>query len=315
MHRIRRNDGMRTMNLGVSDLKVPVVGLGCRRLSGLSLHQANQYLNICLEEGVNFFDHADIYGGGQCEELFGKALPMHADARERIILQSKCGIVPRVMYDFSRAHILSSVEGILRRLGTEYLDVLLLHRPDALMEPEEVAAAFDELYTSGKVRHFGVSNQRPYQMALLQKYVKQPLIANQLQLSLPVSNMIAAGLEANMTSDGAFDRDGGVLDYCRLHQITIQAWSPYQMKEWQGPFIDNPRYEKLNALMAELAEKYGTGKTGIATAWLLRHPAGIQVLPGTMNADRLRQAARASHITLTRPEWYQLYLAAGHILP
>ena len=306
---------MKTMNLGVSDLQVPVVGLGCMRLSGLSQQEANRYLNICLEEGVNFFDHADIYGGGKCEELFGKALPLNADTREKIILQSKCGIVPGVMFDFSKAHILSAVEGILRRLGTEYLDVLLLHRPDALMEPEEVAAAFDELYTSGKVRHFGVSNQRPYQMALLQKYVKQPLIANQLQLSIPVSNMIAAGLEANTTSDGAFDRDGGVLDYCRLNKITIQAWSPYQMKEWKGPFIDSPQYEKLNALMAELAEKYGTGKTGIATAWILRHPAGIQVLPGTMNADRLRQAARAADITLTRQEWYQLYLAAGHILP
>lgn len=306
---------MKMMKLGASDLQVPVIGLGCMRLSGLSEGEANRYLNTCLDLGVNFFDHADIYGGGKCEELFAKALPMNADIREKIILQSKCGIVPGVMFDFSKEHILAAVDGILKRLNTEYLDALLLHRPDALMEPEEVAEAFDILEKQGKVRHFGVSNQRPYQMALLQKYVKQPLIANQLQLSIPVSNMIAAGLEANMTSDGAIDRDGGILDYCRLHQITIQAWSPYQQKEWKGTFIDNPEYEKLNKLMEEIGEKYGLGKTGVATAWLLRHPAGIQVLPGTMNADRMRDIVKAADITLTRPEWYQLYLAAGHILP
>ena len=306
---------MKTMNLGPTSLQVPAVALGCMRLTNLDEKQAAHYLNTCLELGINFFDHADIYGGGRCEELFAKALPMNADTREKIILQSKCGIVPGVMFDFSKEHILSSVDGILKRLNTEYLDVLLLHRPDTLMEPEEVAAAFDTLEQQGKVRYFGVSNQRPLQMELMKKCVKQPLVANQLQLSLPVSNMMASGLEANMTSDGAIDRDGSVLEYSRLHDITIQAWSPYQMKDWQGTFIDNPQYEKLNHLMAELGEKYGLGKTGIATAWLLRHPAGIQVIAGTMNEDRIRDIAAAAEITLTRPEWYQLYLAAGHILP
>ncbi|MBE5786099.1 MAG: aldo/keto reductase family oxidoreductase [Clostridiales bacterium] len=306
---------MKTMRLGCSTLEVPVIGLGCMRLTGLSRQEAHQYLNTCLDLGVNFFDHADIYGGGQCEELFAQALPMHADAREKIILQSKCGIVPGVMFDQSKEHILASVDGILKRLNTEYLDVLLLHRPDALVEPEEVAAAFDQLQATGKVRHFGVSNQRPARIALLQKYVRQPLLANQMQLSIPVSNMIAAGLEANMTSDGAIDRDGDVLDYCQLHNITIQAWSPYQQKEWKGTFIDNPEYAALNQAMAEIGEEYGLGKTGVATAWLLRHPAGIQVLPGTMNADRMKDIVRAAEVTLTRPEWYRLYLAAGHILP
>lgn len=306
---------MKTMNLGPTSLQVPVVALGCMRLTNLDEKQAEHYLNTCLELGINFFDHADIYGGGRCEELFAKALPMTGANREKIILQSKCGIVPGVMFDFSKEHILSSVDGILKRLNTEYLDVLLLHRPDTLMEPEEVAAAFDTLEQQGKVRYFGVSNQRPMQMELMKKCVKQPLVANQLQLSLPVSNMMASGLEANMTSDGAIDRDGSVLEYSRLHDITIQAWSPYQMKDWQGTFIDNPLYEKLNHLMAELGEKYGLGKTGIATAWLLRHPAGIQVIAGTMNESRIRDIAAAAEITLTRPEWYQLYLAAGHILP
>lgn len=306
---------MRSMSLGTSALQVPVVGLGCMRLGELSDREAEKYLRICLDAGVNFFDHADIYGRGECEKRFAKALPMNADTREKIILQSKCGIVSGKMFDFSCAHILSSVDGILSRLDTEYLDVLLLHRPDALMEPEEVAAAFDTLKKSGKVRHFGVSNQNPYQMELLKQTVRQPLIANQLQLSLPVSNMIAQGIEVNMESEGATNRDGGVLDYCRLNRITVQAWSPYQMKNWQGTFIDNPAYEKLNLLLSQLGEKYGLGKTGVATAWLLRHPAHIQVLPGTMNEGRLRDAAAAADVTLSREEWYQLYLAAGHILP
>ena len=219
------------------------------------------------------------------------------------------------MYDCSKEHIISSVEGILRRLDTEYLDVLLIHRPDALAEPEEIAEAFECLESSGKVRHFGVSNHRPMRIELLKKFVKQELLVNQLQLSIPVSGMIASGMEANMTSDGAVDRDGEVLDYCRLNGMTIQAWSPFQMADWQGPFIGSERYEKLNAVMDELAEKYGVGKTGIATAWILRHPAKIQVIAGTMNTARLDDIAAACDVELTREEWYRLYLAAGHILP
>ncbi len=306
---------MKMIKLGSSELSVSPIALGCMRLTELTESEAGKYLNSCIEKGINFFDHADIYGGGSCEELFARALPLIPSVREKIIIQSKCSIVPGVMYDCSKEHILSSVDGILQRLGTEYLDILLLHRPDALIEPEEIAEAFDILEASGKVRHFGVSNHRPMQIELLKKFVRQPIQANQMQLSIPFAPMISAGLEANMTSDGAVDRDGGVLDYCRLKDITIQVWSPFQMADWQGTFIGNPRYVELNRVMDELGEKYGLGATGVATAWLLRHPARMQVIVGTTNSQRLDDIAAAGSVSLTREEWYRLYLAAGHILP
>jgi len=306
---------MKTIKLGSSELNVSPIALGCMRLTELDRGEANKYLNTCIEMGINFFDHADIYGGGSCEELFARALPLTPSMRENTIIQSKCSIVPGVMYDCSKEHIISSVDGILKRLGTEYLDVLLLHRPDALIDPEEVAGAFDILEASGKVRHFGVSNHRPMQIELLKKFVRHPILANQMQLSIPFAPMISAGMEANMTSEGAVDRDGGILDYCRLKDITIQVWSPFQMADWQGTFIGSSRYAELNQVMEELGEKYGLGPTGVATAWLLRHPARMQVVVGTMNAQRLDDIVAASDISLTREEWYRLYLAAGHILP
>lgn len=306
---------MRKIKLGNSSLEVPVIALGCMRLTELDAAQAEVYLKGCIEKGMNFFDHADIYGGGACEELFAKAFSLTASEREKVIIQSKCSIVPGVMYDCSKEHIINSAEGILKRLNTEYLDVLLIHRPDALIEPEEVAEAFDKLQNDGKVRYFGVSNHRPMQIELLKKYIKQELLVNQLQLSIPFSGMISSGMEANMTTEGAVDRDGDVLNYCRLNDMTIQAWSPFQMANWQGTFIGSERYSELNAVMDELGKKYGVGKTGIATAWILRHPARIQMIAGTMNSERLDDIIAASDITLTREEWYRLYLAAGHILP
>lgn len=306
---------MKKIRLGTSELEVPSIALGCMRLTELDDNAAGAYLKSCVEMGLNFFDHADIYGGGACEEMFARVMPMNADEREKVIIQSKCSIVPGVMYDCSKEHIISSAEAILKRLNTEYLDVLLIHRPDALVDPEEVAQAFDILESSGKVRYFGVSNHRPMQIELLKKYVKQDLIVNQLQFSIPFSSMISAGMEVNMTTDGAVDRDGSVLDYCRLNDITIQAWSPFQMANWQGTFIGSDRYEELNRVMDELSEKYGVGRTGIATAWILRHPANVQMIAGTMNSKRLADIVAASDITLTRQEWYRLYLAAGHILP
>ncbi len=306
---------MKTIKLGKSNLHVPAIALGCMRLTELDDVQAESYLRSCIEKGLNFFDHADIYGGGKCEEMFARVLPLTPSQRESIIIQSKCSIVPGVMYDCSKEHIVSSVDKILKRLNIEYLDILLLHRPDALVEPEEVAKAFDELESAGKVRNFGVSNHRPMQIELLKKYVKQDIIVDQLQFSIPFSSMVASGMEVNMTTDGAVDRDGSVLDYCRLNDITIQAWSPFQMANWQGTFIGSDRYEELNKVMDELCEKYNVGKTGIATAWILRHPANIQMIAGTMNSSRLDDIIAASDITLTREEWYRLYLAAGHILP
>lgn len=306
---------MKKIPLSTTKKEIPAIGAGCMRIDSLSLDALCQYIDTYMESGINFFDHADIYGGGRCEELFGKAFLKTGIKREDVIIQSKCGIVPGIMYDFSKEYILQSVDSILQRLQMDYLDILLLHRPDALMEPEEVAAAFDILETSGKVLHFGVSNQRPMQIELLQKYAKQKLMINQLQFSIPVSNMIASGMEVNMQTDGAIDRDGSILDYCRLHDITIQTWSPFQYGFFEGVFIGSDKYPKLNALLEKLAEKYNVTPTTIASAWILRHPAKMQLISGSTSPKRIKEIAAASDITLTREEWYQLYLAAGHILP
>lgn len=306
---------MKEIVLGITGKKMPAIVVGCMRLADKNCSEMQSFIHTALEQGAYFFDHADIYGGGQSEAIFGEALAKDPTIkREELFLQSKCGI-RQGFFDFSKEHIINSVDGILKRLQTDYLDALLLHRPDALVEPEEVAEAFDELSAKGKVRHFGVSNHKPMQIELLKRYVNQPLIINQLQFSIPVSNMVANGLEVNMTSDGAPDYDGSILDYSRLHDMTIQAWSPFQMPNWQGCFIDNEKYAKLNEEMQVLAEQYGVSKTTIATAWILRHPAGMQVVTGTASEKRLAEIIEAEKVNLTRQEWYRLYLAAGHILP
>lgn len=305
---------MRTIRLGNSTLEVPVVAVGCMRINSLGKTEAEQFVQTALEEGANFFDHANIYGGGTCEEIFSDAIHMNDDIRETIILQSKCGIREGT-FDFSREHILESVNGSLKRLKTDYLDILLLHRPDALVEPEEVAEAFDILESSGKVRHFGVSNQNPMQMQLLKKSVKQPFVANQLQLSITNATMISNGINVNMENDAAVHRDGSVLDYCRLHDITIQPWSPFQYGFFEGTFLGNDKFPELNQKLDEIAAKYEVSNTTIVVAWLLRHPAHMQPIIGTMNIGRLKDSCQASDIYLTREEWYAIYRAAGNELP
>ena len=294
---------------------VPAIVVGCMRLGEMDGKSMNAFLHAALEQGANYFDHADIYAGGKSEEIFGQAVKEDSSIkREDLIIQSKCGIC-KGFYDLSKKHIIESVDGSLKRLQTDYLDVLLIHRPDALIEPEEVASAFDELEKSGKVRHFGVSNHKPMQIELLKRYIEQPLIINQLQFSLPVSNMVANGMEVNMETEGTIDRDGSVLDYSRLHDMTIQAWSPFQMPNWQGCFLGNDAYADLNEKIEVLAETYGTSATAIAAAWIFRHPAGMQLITGTTKPERLKEIIASSDIVLTREEWYQLYLAAGHLLP
>jgi predicted oxidoreductase len=305
---------MKTIKLGTSTLEVPVIAVGCMRINSLDKQEAERFVRTALEEGANFFDHADIYGGGSCEEIFADAIRMNDDIREKIILQSKCGI-RKGMFDFSKEHILQSVDGILKRLKTEYLDILLLHRPDALVEPEEVAEAFDILESSGKVRHFGVSNQNPMQIQLLKKHVKQPIVANQLQLSITNATMISSGFNVNMENESAVNRDGSVLDFCRLNDITIQPWSPFQYGFFQGVFLDNDKFPELNRKINEIAAKYEVTNTTIAIAWLLRHPARMQPVTGTMNIDRLKDCCKAGDIYLTREEWYEIYRAAGNVLP
>lgn len=294
---------------------VPSIAVGCMRLSEKSKEEMNYFIHSALEQGAYFFDHADIYGGGMSETVFGDAFSHDPSLkREDVFLQSKCGI-RQGYYDLSKEYILEAVDGILKRLRTDYLDLLLLHRPDALVEPEEVAAAFDVLFDSGKVRHFGVSNHKPMQIALLQKYVRQPLVANQVQFSIPVSNLVTNGIEVNMETPGSIDHDGSLLDYCRLHDITLQAWSPFQMPAWKGCFLGSDEYPELNQKLRELAEKYHVSDTTIAAAWILRHPANMQLITGTASESRLREIIAACDIALTRKEWYELYLAAGHPLP
>jgi predicted oxidoreductase len=306
---------MRTINLGLSGLSVPVIAVGCMRIDRIEKSAAEKFVKTALDLGANFFDHADVYGNGACEEIFAEVLGMNSAVREKILLQSKCGIRRGVAFDFSRDHILEAVDGSLKRLKTAYLDVLLLHRPDALAEPEEVAEAFGILHASGKVRNFGVSNQNPMQIQLLQKFVKEPIVANQLQLSITNANMISQGLHVNMLDDRAINRDGSILDFCRLRDITIQPWSPFQYGFFEGVFLGDKKFPGLNEKIDEIAKKYSVSNTTIAMAWLLRHPARFQPVTGTMNAGRLKDCVKAADITLSKEEWYEIYLAAGNILP
>ena len=306
---------MRTIDLGGVGFAVPAIAVGCMRINRDEKTDAAHFVEAAMNLGANFFDHADIYGGGACEEIFAGAINALKIPRDKYFIQSKCGIKPGKAFDFSKGYILSSVDGILARLKTDYLDVLLLHRPDALVEPEEVAEAFGILQQAGKVRFFGVSNQNPMQIQLLKRYVKQPIVANQLQLSITNCTMISQGIHNNMQDDFAVQRDGSVLDFCRLNDITVQPWSPFQTGFFKGVFLDNPDFPDLNKRLGELAEKYSVSTTTIALAWILRHPAKMQPVTGTMKVERLKDCAKATEITLTRDEWYSIFLAAGNVLP
>lgn len=290
------------------------VAQGCMRIGNMSSQELDVLIKTDLDLSINFFDHADIYGGGTCESRFGEFLKENPNLRDRMLIQTKCAIRPG-SYDFSKAHILKSVEGSLKRLQTDYVDFLLLHRPDTLCEPEEVAEAFEYLKGQGKVKYFGVSNENPYQIQLLNKYLKDKIYINQLQFGLGHTTMVDAGLNVNMSHDPAVNRDGGVLDFCRLNEITIQPWSPFQYGFFEGTFIGNPKFGPLNEKMEEIAGKYGITPTGLAIAWILRHPACMQPIVGSVNPGRLREICAASDVTITRQEWYDLYCATGKKLP
>ncbi|MBS6735271.1 MAG: aldo/keto reductase [Clostridiales bacterium] len=305
---------MKTMKLGKTNLEVPEIGLGCMRTTGLgSKAEVRSLIDTAMDQGINFFDHADIYAGGEAEAVFGEAA---ADIpREKMIIQTKCAIHPGTSYDFSKEHILKSVEGSLKRLKTDYVDVLLLHRPDTLMEPEEVAEAFETLEKQGKVRYFGVSNENAMQMELLNHYCGGRIVADQLQFSIAHCDIIDSGLNVNVHNDAGTNRDGGVLEYCRLKNITIQAWSPFQYGMFEGVFLGSEKFPELNKLIGELAEKYQVTDNAIAVAWILRHPARIQTIVGSTNKKRVEDICKASDVRLTREEWYALYMAAGKQLP
>jgi len=310
---------MKTIRIANGEIQASEISLGCMRLPGLSGKEAEVFVQTALDEGINFFDHADIYAGGKSEELFARAIHMSPAVREKILLQTKCGICQQdgsnIYYDFSKEHILESVDGSLKRLNTDYVDVLLLHRPDALADPQEVAETFDILHNNGKVRFFGVSNEKPMQIELLNRYLNQKLVINQLQLSITNATMISNGMNVNMQNDSAVDRDSSILDYCRLKDITIQAWSPFQYGMFAGAFLDNEKFPELNLKIDELAKTKGVPNTAIAIAWILRHPAKIQPIVGTTSAARLKDICKGSTFELTRQEWYEIYRAAGNVVP
>lgn len=301
-------------NIGQTGIQATRIALGCMRMSDLKGKQAEEVVGTALDLGINFFDHADIYGGGLSELRFRDAIKHLNVNRDKMIIQSKCGI-REGYFDFSKEYILSSVDGILERLGTEYLDFLILHRPDVLVEPEEVAEAFTKLRAEGKVKHFGVSNQNRFQMELLQSYLDEPLAVNQLQLSPAHTPMFDAGLNVNMLNKASIEHDDGIVDYCRLKRLTIQAWSPFQIDLSRGLFVNHPDYKELNETIAKLAKNYNVSSEAIVIAWILRHPAKMQAIVGSMNPSRLKAIDKANDIALTRKEWYDIYRSAGNILP
>ncbi|MGG7507233.1 aldo/keto reductase [Plantibacter sp. YIM 135249] len=309
---------MKTLALPQTDLEASNIILGLMRISTLDDEEIRTLIGTARDAGVNVFDHADIYGSErhQCEQRFGDAITFTAAEREQVIVQSKVGI-RKGFFDFSAEHILKTVDESLAALQLDYLDLLLLHRPDTLVEPDEVARAFDELHAAGKVHHFGVSNHTPGQVQLLKRSITRPLAVNQVQLSITHAPIIASGIATNMVGlDQSIDRDNGILDYSRLNDMTLQAWSPFQKGFFDGVFLgDREHFAELNDVLDELAAKYGVTPTGVATAWITRHPANIQVVLGTTNPGRVQESAAGSDLPLTREEWYRLFTAAGHTLP
>ncbi len=304
---------MKRIPLGAST--VPNIALGLMRISRMDDESVRALIGTARDVGIDFFDHADIYGHEMhaSERRFAEAMALTPSQRDGITLQTKAGIVPGIAYDFSYEHLVASAEESLRALDTDRIDIFLLHRPDALMEPDEVARAFDHLYDSGKVRSFGVSNHTPRQIGFLERWLRRPIVANQVQLSITHAPIIAQPIAMNTLEPQAVDRAGGVLEYCRDEQITLQAWSPFGGPG--GPIIGNPDFVELNAVIDRLAAAYDVPAEAIVTAWITRHPADIQVIVGTTRPDRLRAAAQGSDLRLTRPEWYELFRAAGHVLP
>ncbi len=295
-------------------LSIPCVAMGCMRIAGMEVSALETLVKTALEGGVDYFDHADFYGDHQSEVRFGEMLKANPSLRDRMLIQSKCGIRTG-FYDSSYEHIVHSAENSLRKLHTDHLDALLIHRPDVLAEPEEIARAFRHLKETGKVRYFGVSNHSPMQVEVLQQAVGERLLFNQMQMSIVHTGMIDQGVNVNTTFPGAVDRDGGVLEYTKLKKMVLQVWSPFQHGFIEGVFLDNPAFPEVNRILDELAEKYAATKTALTVAWLLRLPLMVQVICGTTSPERVRQIVRAADVNLSREDWYAVYRAAGNKLP
>jgi len=305
---------MNRIKLG-NKLDVSAVAMGCMRISGMERSEIAALVKTAIDSGVDFFDHADIYGGGSSETVFATAVKDLGVSRNKLIIQTKCGI-KQGLFDFSKDHIITSLDNSLKRLETDYVDVFLLHRPDALVEPEEVAEAFEIIHKAGKAKYFGVSNHNAGQIRLLNKYLgSNKVIANQLQFSPAHTVMIDAGLNVNMTNTSAIDRDGSILDFCRLEDITVQAWSPFLYGQFEGVFLGSDKYPELNAAINEVAADRKVTAEAVVIAWILRHPAKIQAIPGTTNIDRLKGICEGSSFEMSREEWYKIYCSAGNLLP
>lgn len=309
---------LKKIRLGNSELNASRIGLGVMRMGTRSERDAQKTIESAISHGINFFESANVYGAGKSSTAFGRALKDAKISRDKILIQSKGGIVRGDKFkrvDYSKENLIQSVEDELSRIGTDYLDVFVLHRPDVLVEPDEVAEAFNILEQSGKVRYFGVSNQNSLDIELLKTAVKQPLIVNQLQFGIMHTGMIDQQIHVNMTDDAANMRDAELLAYSRIHEMTIQTWSPLQFGYFGGVFVDNPDFPELNEVLGRLADHYQTNKSAIAVAWILRHPANMQVIIGSMSDHHIQEMAEGDNVNLTRQDWYDIYLAAGNLLP
>jgi len=321
-------------SLGNSDLNVSRIAYGCMPLGGGwdyspledgTRKAAVVSVRAALDQGINFYDHADIYCMGKSEEVFSTMWQEVPGLRQKIIIQSKCGIrfggdptpgAPH-RFDFSYEHIIRSVEGSLKRLKTDYLDVLLLHRPDPLVEPTEVARAFDELHSSGKVRWFGVSNHTAAQLELLRDYLNQPIVANQIAFNVVHTHLLDEGIIFNQDNP-LITRNEGTIEYCRLHNITLQSWGSlaWGMLSGREPRQPSAKITKAAAIISEMAKQKGVDVEALLVAWILRHPANIQAIIGTTRPERIKAACRGADFSLTREEWYELYIAGrGEALP
>ena len=309
---------MKTILLGQNKIPVPAIIQGTMRFDRLTTKEVAAMFENDLENGTNFVDTANCYGKpeGLVESIIGKTFAENPGLRDKLVLQSKGGITfypdGRPYHNYSKEHLLKTLDASLSRLQTDHLDYFLLHRVDALFRPEEVAEAFEIMKRDGKVLHFGVSNDVPYGIELLQKYCSVPIEVNQMQFSIAHADMCVQPIATNNHDFYAVDRDCGVLNYCRLKDITIQAWSPFQYGFIDGVFIDNPKYQEVNDAMQKVADKYGVNKTTIAIAWILRHPADMPVVCGTTRIERFNDCCKACDIELTYEDWYNIYLAAGY---
>ena len=316
---------MRYIPFGESKEKLSEIVLGLMRIGpgktttqSMSVQEVEFLLDTAFDAGINMLDNADIYANGACEKVLGEVFAARPDLRQKFFLQTKCGIVkdPDITYfDFSKEHILESVDNSLLRMQTDHIDSLLLHRPDALMEPEEIAEAFAILKAAGKVRHFGLSNCSPMMIERLKKVLTVPVAADQIQLSAAFTPAIDAGFNFNTMTDAGIMRDGGIIEYCGMNDIVIQAWSVMQYGFFEGVFLGSEKYPALNRVIDRIAEEKGVTNTAVALAWILRLPVSMQAVIGTTKPQRIRDSAAAASFTLTRKEWYEIYLAAGNILP